>query len=195
MTTRFQVSALPSSDLQRIRARGTDDFGNAIVGQADSDADGVPLRCCLREAAAGERFALIAWQPADVGGPYAEVGPVFIHVDSCPGYSAVDDYPEGFRHRRQLFRAYDAEGRQVNNQIVEGRDAELAIARLFARTDVSFVHSRNVLAGCYMSPSPGRKLPPDLGGRGSRAAGTEEKDVYPSHRVHVAGVRRTAKPR
>jgi len=150
VTTSFQVFALPSGDLQRIRARGTDDFGNAIVGQADSDADGVPLRCCLREAAAAERFALIAWQPADVGGPYAEVGLVFIHVDSCPGYSAVDDYREGFRHRRQLFRAYDAEGRQVNNQIVEGRDAELVIARLFARTDVSFVHSRNVLAGCYM---------------------------------------------
>lgn len=151
MTTSFQVSALPSSDLQRIRARGTDDFGNPIAEQVAPHAGGgVPLRCCLREAAAGERFALIAWQPAEVSGPYAEVGPVFIHVDPCPGYSAVDDYPEGFRHRRQLFRAYDAEGRQINNQIVEGRDAELAILRLFARTDVSFVHSRNVLAGCYM---------------------------------------------
>jgi hypothetical protein len=38
----------------------------------------------------------------------------------------------------------------VDNRIVEGRDAETAIADLFARPDVDHVHSRNVLAGCYM---------------------------------------------
>ena len=150
VTTSFHVSALPSGDLQRIRARGTDDFGNAIVGQADSDADGVPLRCCLREAAAGERFALIAWQPADVGGPYAEVGPVFIHADSCDGYPTDNVYPEGFRHRNQLFRAYDRDGWQVDNRLVEGNDAESAIGDLFDRPEVSYVHSRNALPGCYM---------------------------------------------
>ncbi len=150
LTTRFQVTALPAEDLDRIRSRGVDDFGNELVVQIEQDETGTPLRCCLREAHRGERFILIAWQPADIGGPYAEVGPVFVHADPCAGYAETESYPAGFRGRRQLFRAYDANGNQVDNQIVDGRHAEAVLAGLFERADVSYIHSRNVLAGCYM---------------------------------------------
>lgn len=148
MTSAFQVTALPAANLDRVR-RGVDDFGNACTVHIDR-GDGVPLRCCLQEAKAGERVALIAYRPASRGGPYAEVGPVFIHADPCDGYQDHDAYPAGFRHRRQLFRAYDADGQQVHNQIVEGADAEQAIAGLFARPEIAYLHSRNLLAGCFM---------------------------------------------
>ena len=150
VTTSFYVSALPTRELDRIRARGRDDFNNAVMVSVNEDEGGTPLRCCLREAAVGERVALIACQPAVGGGAYAEVGPVFIHADSCSGCDDSDAYPVGVRHRRQLFRAYDAEDRQVDNTIVEGQHAEAAIAQLFARPDVAYLHSRNPLAGCYM---------------------------------------------
>lgn len=150
MRTDFRVTAIPAWDLDRIRRRGTDDFGNAVVATTIRDQGGTPLRCCLRDAAIGERVALIGWQPATTGGPYAEVGPVFIHADACGGYPDIDAYPSGFRHRRQIFRAYDADGRQVDNILVEGRNAEGAIADLFARPEVTHLHSRNVLPGCYM---------------------------------------------
>lgn len=150
MTPAFRIEALPSADLARIRDRGVDDFGNPVLITVDHDPGGAPLRCCLRDAVAEERVALIAWRPASTGGAYAEVGPVFVHADSCQGYDAGDRYPEGFRHRSQIFRAYDADGRQVDNRIVEGDDAEVAIAELFSRPDVAYLHSRNVLAGCYM---------------------------------------------
>ena len=150
MRTSFQVTALPREDLDRIRSRGVDDFGNELVVMTQQDEGGRPLRCCLRDGTVGERFALIAWQPADVGGPYAEVGPVFIHADSCDGYPTDNVYPEGFRHRNQLFRAYDRDGWQVDNRLVEGGNAEAAIADLFARPETSYLHSRNALPGCYM---------------------------------------------
>ncbi len=150
MATKFSVWALPVRDLERIRARGLDDFNNAVVVSTNQDKDGIPLRCCLRGAAVGERVALIAFQPSAVGGAYAAVGPIFIHADSCAGYEDNDAYPVGFRPRRQLFRAYDVEGRQVDNQIVWGQQAETAIAKLFARPDIAYLHTRNHLAGCYM---------------------------------------------
>ncbi len=146
----FHVQALPAPDLDRIRDRGVDDFGNDLVVMTEADDGGTPLRCCLREAAPGERYALIAWQPAPVRSAYSEVGPVFIHADRCKGYPDVETYPEGFRRRSQLFRSYDANGWQVDNRIVEGRDAEAAITDLFARPEVDYVHSRNALPGCYM---------------------------------------------
>jgi hypothetical protein len=84
------------------------------------------------------------------GGPYAEVGPVFIHADRCDGYSTGSDFPQGFRGRRQIFRAYGLDGRCLHNRIIETDDAESSIAELLDQPDLDVVHSRNVLAGCYM---------------------------------------------
>lgn len=145
----FHVSALPADDLDRIRARGTDDFGNPVVVTVNTDEGGAPLRCCLQEAAVGERVALIAYRPSTLGGAYAEVGPVFVHADPCPGWSG-SGYPDSYRHRRQLLRAYDAAGRAIDNIIVEPGHAEVGIDALLARPEVAFLHSRNVLAGCWM---------------------------------------------
>jgi hypothetical protein len=149
MSTGFRVAALPADELERIRARGVDDFGN-VLEPVPVTGPGTPLRCCLREAEPGERVVLIAWRPAPVSGPYAEVGPVFVHAEACPGYAEEDRYPEGFRSRQQLLRAYDTLGRQVENVIVDGPAAERGITGLLGRPDVAYLHSRNVLAGCYM---------------------------------------------
>ena len=146
--TAFRVAALPAADLDRVRGRAEDDFGNAV--EPFAAGGGEPLRCCLRDADPGERITLVAWRPAPVAGPYAEVGPVFVHAGTCDGYADEDRYPEGFRRRQQLLRAYDAAGRQVENVIVDGVAAERGIAGLLARPDVAYLHSRNVLAGCYM---------------------------------------------
>jgi uncharacterized protein DUF1203 len=146
----FTVRALPPEELERIRSRGEDDFGNPVEVVVKQDHGGTPLRCCLREAVPGERVAMIAYRPSDRGGPYAEVGPIFIHAEQCDGYLNPAAYPQGFRHRTQLFRAYDMDGRQVHNEIVEPAEAESAIVRLLERTDIEVIHSRNVLPGCYM---------------------------------------------
>jgi hypothetical protein len=148
-TLSLAYSALPPIELDRIRARGVDDFGNDLVVTENQDAGGTPLRCCLREAAVGERVALLAWQPAPQPGAYAEVGPIFIHAQSCPGWSG-SGYPEGFRHRKQLLRTYNADGQAVHHEVVEGFDAEAALERILAQPQVRYVHSRNPLAGCYM---------------------------------------------
>lgn len=148
MTT-LRISALPAQQLDRIRARGVDDHGNDLVVFVNQDEGGAPLRCCLTEAAVGEQVALLAWQPSATPGPYAEVGPVFVHAQRCPG-PAGTGYPEAFRHRRQLLRAYDGQGRAVDNEVTEGAGAEAALTALLARPEVALVHSRNPLAGCYM---------------------------------------------
>ena len=148
MTT-LRVSALPADHLDRVRDRGVDDFANPLVVTVNDDAGGTPLRCCLTEAAVGEEVALLAWRPSAIPGAYAEVGPVFIHAQPCPG-PAGTGYPEGFRHRQQLLRAYDSQGRAVDNEIVNGAAAEGALHTLLARPDVAYIHSRNPLAGCYM---------------------------------------------
>jgi hypothetical protein len=106
----------------------------------------------LREAHVGERVALISWRPLHEApdSVYAEVGPVFVHADDCPGYQEEGSYPEGFRPRVQVLRTYSAAGHMLEAVMTEGAAAEKAIAGLFTNPEAVVVHSRNVTAGCYM---------------------------------------------
>ena len=151
-TTSLCFNAIPADDLHRIRDRGADDFGHPIRLMVNQDERGAPLRCCLREAAVGERIALISWQPL-VEAPssvYAEIGPIFVHADECAGYVDDGTYPEPFRPRQQVLRSYSAVGDVVGLTITDGATAEQAIGGLLADPAAVVVHSRNVQAGCYM---------------------------------------------
>jgi hypothetical protein len=150
--TTFRVQALPAHDLARMRAAGSDDFGHALRESVVDEEPGTPVRCCLREAHAGERVALISWRPLREApeSVYAEVGPVFVHADDCTGYQSEGSYPEGFRHRDQVLRSYSASGDMLDAVMTKGATAEEAIAELLINPEAVVVHSRNVTAGCYM---------------------------------------------
>ncbi len=148
----FRISAIPPQTLDRIRAAGHDDFGNPLQGFVDVEG-GSPLRCCLRPATAGERLMLIAYQPFSRPGPYAEVGPVFVHAEQCAGYGEPSRYPEGYRSwKTMVFRPYHFDGRMAYPALamVDGPQAELVIDTIFADPTIEMIHTRNVHAGCYM---------------------------------------------
>lgn len=147
--TAFHVHPVPAAVPDRVRARGTDDLGNPVVVTTSAEEGGAPLRCCLQEAAVGEQVALLGYGPGPVAGAYAETGPVFVHASRCPGWLGRG-YPDAFRWRRQLLRAYDASGRQVDNVLAEPGQSEQALEQLLDRPDVAVVHSRNPMAGCFM---------------------------------------------
>jgi hypothetical protein len=152
----FRVHAIPPRTLAEIRLAGHDRFGNELTPILDADG-GSPLRCCLRRSTPGEQLYLIAYRPFEGPGPYAEVGPVFVHASPCPGYLKSDAYPVGYRdwptmvfrpYRRNEFNcdaiAYDA------IQMGDGGTAETLISAIFADPTINFIHTRNVYAGCFM---------------------------------------------
>ena len=95
--------AIPAEELDAIRMAGRDEAGNVLEIQVPAEG-GAPLRCCLREARAGERLLLIAYTPPGTAGAYAERGPVFIHAEHCDGYWTCDAYDPG----HQECTAHDA---------------------------------------------------------------------------------------
>jgi hypothetical protein len=140
---------IPPAELARIRAAGTDEAGNRLVPQVLSEG-GSPLRCCLREARPGEELLLIAYTPPGTSGPYAERGPVFIHPQPCGGYQTPELYPPELRHRQQVVRAYDQQGRIAEGILADDGDrAAEAISALLGRPGVALVQLRNVGFGCY----------------------------------------------
>jgi len=146
MNTELKYVSMPPAELERIRCNGHDDFGNAVVSRISGG--GEPLRCCLTIAPAGELIALVSHRPMTVGGPYAEVGPVFVHVDPCPA-AAADSFPMDFRDRRAVLRPYDASGGMLDGVVAEPGTSETEVKRLFDDPVVDTVQVRNVVAGCW----------------------------------------------
>lgn len=148
----LEILPIPPERLAAMRVDGHDDHGNPWR-RYEGDIAGSPLRCCLSRARADDEIVLIAYSPAAVPGPYAEVGPVFVHERQCAGYRSTHRYPVGYRGSRQVLRCYRADGTQnydANELIGADDDVEAALVRLLARPDVDVVHVRNVLAGCFM---------------------------------------------
>ncbi|MEU4395401.1 DUF1203 domain-containing protein [Kribbella sp. NPDC023855] len=146
MITELEFVPVPAGDLDRIRCNGHDDHGNPLV--AMTSGAGAPLRCCLRLSRGGEQIALISYRPSELGGPYAETGPVFVHREACPGFTG-SSFPADFTDRRAVLRPYDAAGQMLDGVLAEPGESEGELKRLFDDPAVALVHVRNVIAGCW----------------------------------------------
>ncbi|WP_263399732.1 DUF1203 domain-containing protein [Saccharopolyspora pogona] len=99
----FQVLPIDPTVLDELRKLG--DAGREPSTYIEDDEYGQPLRCCRP----GERISLASYAPLrrwgrDSGidpGAYEEVGPVFIHAETCDG-SASSEWPEPLRGRRHV---------------------------------------------------------------------------------------------
>jgi len=127
MNAELVYITVPVSELDRIRCNDHDDFGNAVVSRTAEG--GEPLRCCLTMARAGDRIALVSHRPMTVGGPYAEVGPVFVHTSECQA-PAPDGFPMDFRDQRAVLRPYDAAGQMLDGVLAEPGAGETELKRL-----------------------------------------------------------------
>jgi len=146
MITDLEFVPVPATDLDRIRCNGHDDFGHPLV--ARTAGSGAPLRCCLRLTREGEQIALVSHRPSALGGPYAEIGPVFVHLDPCPGVTG-SSFPADFTDRHAVLRPYDGAGQMLDGVLVEPGQSEGELKRLFDDPAVALVQVRNVIAGCW----------------------------------------------
>jgi hypothetical protein len=145
----FTIHTVPDEVLEHARATGVDVSGNPV--ERVTAESGEPLRCCLRNAKAGEDLILFGYAPPGPAGPYREIGPIFAHASRCPGHADPHAYPTEWYGRPQVLRAYDERGWiHPVTRVHDGTEPEAAIAEVLAAPGVVQVHSRNVAYGCYM---------------------------------------------
>ena len=109
---------------------------------------GFPCRVSLEDAEPGERVLLVNFEHQPVHSPYRANGPIFVRENAAAAYDGAE-VPPVLRTRLLSLRAYDADGMMVEADVVEGRDVELALEKLFARTDSAYVHIHNAKRGCF----------------------------------------------
>jgi len=140
----FSIHAIPAEAADQLRRTS---------GAASAEwvaTGGEPVRCCLRDATAGERLLLVNYEPPLPPSPYRETGAVFVHAEPCAG-PADGGYPADWRRRPQVLRAYDERGWiHPASTAHDGSDPEAVLAQVLATPGVVEVHSRNIAYGCYM---------------------------------------------
>jgi len=109
----------------------------------------LPDRIEVRDARPGETVLLVnyAHQPADT--PYRASHAIFVREGATAAYDAVDEIPDAMRSRMLSLRAFDAGHLMADAELVDGRDAEAAIARLFAQPQVAYLQAHYATRGCY----------------------------------------------
>jgi hypothetical protein len=113
---------------------------------------GGPCRHCLRPIAAGERYLILGYRPFPEPQPYAEVGPIFLHAEACPGYESGDGLPPILEPEGQvIIRGYGDDNRIVygSGQVVAIGAIRDAAATLLDDERIAYIHVRSASNNCY----------------------------------------------
>jgi len=110
---------------------------------------GFPDRITMRDAEIGETALLLNHVTHEVDTPYRTAYAIFVREGAEEAFDAVDEVPPAMRARLLSLRGFDARGMLIEADVVDGREAESLIARLFANPRVAYIHAHNAKHGCY----------------------------------------------
>ncbi len=145
--SKFEIVPLATEVAENARRSARDGAPDHIISVVDSP-EIAPCRHCLRWAEPGERVILFPYAAIPAGHAYSEIGPIFVHADDCPRYSATNEYPAAFRAGRAV-RAYDSRFNIIDAEVADGDGAEAVIAKYLSNPETAFVHVRSASRGCY----------------------------------------------
>ncbi len=147
----FQISALPQDafaplfelDDEQLHERGAKRY------VADR-TPGFACRVSLQDALPGESLVLVPFAHQATDSPYRASGPIFIREAARQASPSVNEVPALLRVRLLSVRAYDADALMAEADVVDGRELESAVGRLFGNPRVEYLHVHSARAGCYL---------------------------------------------
>jgi hypothetical protein len=145
----FRIQGLPAQPFTELfplsdaalAARGA----RRVIAEAGS---GYPCRISLTDAAPGEAVILVHFEHHAVDTPFRASHAIYVRAGETR-YDAVDQVPAQLRTRLLSVRAYDRDGMMTAADVVDGRELEPMIARLFADAQVAYLHVHSARQGCY----------------------------------------------
>ncbi|UWR02736.1 DUF1203 domain-containing protein [Ruegeria conchae] len=147
----YRISALPTEQVQAYRSGGPDGYGNQPE-RAISDGGGNPCRHCLKYIPEGKEMLVLAYRPFAETQPYAETGPIFLCAEPCARHEDEDGVPETLTSSpNYLIKGYGSDDRIVYGTGIIAPQAQFqeAVANIFDRADVAYIHVRSALNNCY----------------------------------------------
>lgn len=109
-----------------------------------------PCRQCLRDFEVGKDRRILFTYDAFHGKENLPLpGPVFIHETECENYPEDAGFPADLRVRPLTLNAYGPGRQLVAQRYVSNDDIDSQVELLLEDRDVSYIHVRDTVAGCY----------------------------------------------
>jgi hypothetical protein len=146
----FRISGLPAEHFAHLFALSDEELSaqGAVRRLADGRTPGYPCRISLTDAQPGDELLLVNYEHHPVGSPYRMRFAVYVRKGEAT-YATVDEVPEQLRIRTLAVRAFDGDAMMVGWELVDGRQLETAIERLFADPRAAYLHVHYAAPGCY----------------------------------------------
>jgi hypothetical protein len=146
----FRILGLPADQFAPLFSLSDEELAarNAVRRIADARKPGYPCRVSLTDSEPGDELLLVNYEHHAVASPYRMRFAIYVRKGEQT-YAAVDEVPEQLRLRKLAVRAWDADAMMVGCEVVDGRELESTIDRLFANPKADYLHVHFAAAGCY----------------------------------------------
>jgi Protein of unknown function (DUF1203) len=150
MIMSFRIVGLPAERFAHLFALSDAELAaqGAVRRTADARNPGYPCRVSLTDSRPGDELILVNYEHHEVDSPYRMRFAIYVRKGE-ETYDKVDEVPEQLRLRTLAVRAFDADAMMAGWELVDGRDLEAAIERLFANPRAAYLHIHYAAPGCY----------------------------------------------
>ncbi|HEX3881409.1 MAG TPA: DUF1203 domain-containing protein [Stellaceae bacterium] len=146
----FRITGLPAEQFAPLFDLSDEALARrgAVRQVADGRCPGYPCRISLTDSEPGDELILVNHEHHPVDSPYRMRFAIYVRRGE-ETFDAVDRVPEQLRIRTLAARAFDTNAMMVGWELVDGRELEAAIERLFANPRAAYVHLHYAAPGCY----------------------------------------------
>jgi hypothetical protein len=146
----FRITGLPADRFSHLFAMSDEDLAahGAVRRIADERTPGYPCRVSLTDSSPGDELVLVNYEHHQVDSPYRMRFAIYVRKGE-ETYDEVDQVPEQLRNRTLAVRGFDTNAMMVGWELIDGRELDTAIGRLFANRAVAYLHVHFAAPGCY----------------------------------------------
>jgi len=146
----FRIRGLPAEQFAPFFSMSDQELAThgAVRRIADARNPGYPCRVSLRDSSPGDELILLNYEHHAVASPYRMRFAIYVRSGD-ETFDAVDTIPEQLRVRTLAVRAFDADGMMIGHALIDGKELEGAISRLFADARAAYLHIHFAAPGCY----------------------------------------------
>jgi hypothetical protein len=146
----FVITGLDPAPFRHLYGKSDAELAAAGAVRMRADkAPGFPCRITLEDAAPGEDLLLVNYEHLPVATPYRSAHAIFVRDGAETPARFENTVPEQFAVRLLSVRAFDAAGMMTDAEVIDGRNLESLIARMFAYPAVAYLHVHNAKPGCF----------------------------------------------
>jgi Protein of unknown function (DUF1203) len=145
----FRILGLPAQDLSAWFTLSEPELAarNAVRRIVDQKP-GFPCRISLTDAEVGDEVLLINYEHLPVASPYRSSHAIYIRKNE-ETFDAIGVVPDMLRSRLLSLRGFDDAGMMTGADVIDGREIEMAIARMFDDERTAYLHAHIARPGCY----------------------------------------------